>query len=177
MTTFHLSSLRKAFPTVCFLFVVACQSVNTQDISPRAVSLLAVVENQSGCAIPLERTQEVFSAAGFSSAQERIDLIWNLKTQMGALSVFDRRLLANTEKCGRPPSYLSADISRFRSVQDFFLERDCTTTPTQIKQAFETSDIGPSEFGTYLQILFAAGALELDGGNIFRKDWSGCASL
>ncbi len=175
MTISPSFSLRAACATLCVFLLVACQNGGTQSTSTRAIALLTVVEEQNGCAIPLERTRKIFTSAGFSSAQERIDLIWELRTKTGKLSVFDARLEANTRKCDRPPAYLSASKARFLIVQDFFLGRDCTTTDAEIQQTFKSTDISPYEFASYSQILLAAGALEIEGRKFVRKDWGNCA--
>ncbi len=150
-------------------------------VSTPAIALLTVVEEQNGCAIPLERTREIFTSAGFSSAQERIDLIWELHTKTGKLSVFDARLEANTKKCDRRPAYLSASKARFLTVQNFFLGRGCISTYPQIYQSFKSTDMDPYEFVVYMQILLAAGALEERGKmnkgksySVIRKDWGNC---
>ncbi|MBO9408678.1 hypothetical protein J7399_14675 [Shimia sp. R9_1] len=169
-----MNSLSAIVASISALSLMACQSSSTQSASTQAANLLAVVETQNGCSIPLNETREVFTAAGFNSAQERIDLIWRLRTQSGALSISERQLHANTQDCGNPSSILVASEQRFHNVQKFFLERSCITTNKQIVNHFSSTDIGPYEFRSYVEVLLAAGALEEDQGQITRKDWNGC---
>ena len=169
------SRLRLSTLVLTTFSLTACAITPTHSLSSRSLALLEVVEAADDCTIPINDAARVFKAAGFTSGDERVNLVWELRTKAGALSVFNRNLEATTAKCGRVPIVLVADKQTLELVKEVFVQNNCRIHSAEMQALFEPRGFASSwDLAPFLQVLYGAGVLTLDRGSLELVDVSGC---